>query len=54
MTTAALDLTEMQTTVRDSAREFAEKRLKPTAMKFDALTPTQVVDVREVVGSSAR
>ncbi len=37
MTTATLenDLTDIQKTVRDSAREFAEKRLKPTAQKFD-------------------
>ncbi len=37
MTTAApeTDLSEIQQTVRDSAREFAEKKLKPTAMKFD-------------------
>ncbi|MBI3514707.1 MAG: acyl-CoA dehydrogenase family protein, partial [Proteobacteria bacterium] len=37
MTTAApeTDLSEIQKTVRDSAREFAEKRLKPTALEFD-------------------
>jgi alkylation response protein AidB-like acyl-CoA dehydrogenase len=37
MTTATLenDLNDIQKTVRDSAREFAEKRLKPTAQKFD-------------------
>ena len=29
------DLTEAQQMVRDSAREFAEKRLKPTALEFD-------------------
>jgi alkylation response protein AidB-like acyl-CoA dehydrogenase len=37
MTTATLetDLTDIQKEVRDSARTFAEKRLKPTALEFD-------------------
>ena len=33
--TPALEMSEAQKMVRDSARDFAEKRLKPLALKLD-------------------